>query len=390
MAREYRYVSADAHFERLPEVWTHRVEKKYRDQAPRGIKLSDGRDAILSEGRPMTYGGTNLLGGRSFEEFDPTFMDFENTPGCGPPEQRIQEQDADGIDAEVLFTLGVRNPSMTDNNAMWAVLRGFNDYMAEEYCSVAPDRLLGVGILPNIGVEQDLAELEHCARLGLKAIVLHTFPSGKPFPTPEDDKFWAAVLDMEMPVTIHTSLLQRVMSAGFMSPIMKYPREPEGIERPPFDYARRLARYGNYHCGGVEAVQLVLSGVFDRFPKLKIYWAENGIGWVPYFYEQIDRTYEETRYWGERFFGMKPLARLPSEYLKEHAYWGFFVDPVGVKLRHEVGVDRIIWGADFPHEVCHWPHSLEVMNSELAGVPEDEQYKMMAGNAVEFFHLDRA
>ena len=86
--------------------------------------------------------------------------------------------------------------------------------------------------------------------------------------------------------------------------------------------------------------------------------------------------------------GVKPLPRLPSEYLKEHAYWGFFDDPVGMRLRHEVGVDRIMWSNDFPHEVSQWPHSLEALEAQTIGVPEDEMWKMVAGNAIEFFHLD--
>jgi hypothetical protein len=73
---------------------------------------------------------------------------------------------------------------------------------------------------------------------------------------------------------------------------------------------------------------------FDRFPKLQIYWAENNVGWLPYFYEQIDHEYQINRFWAERHLGLPSMKRLPSEYLKEHAYWGFFEDRVGVP-QHE-------------------------------------------------------
>ena len=72
MARNYRYISADSHFESPPEQWTHRVPKQYRERAPRRIKLANGRDALLLEGRPLVYGGTSLYGGRPPETFDPT------------------------------------------------------------------------------------------------------------------------------------------------------------------------------------------------------------------------------------------------------------------------------------------------------------------------------
>jgi predicted TIM-barrel fold metal-dependent hydrolase len=386
MARNYRYISADSHFESPPEQWTHRVAKSYRDRAPRRVRLGDGRDGLLLEGKPLIYGGTSLFGGRPPENFDPTIFDYDRTPGCGGAEQRLREQDRDGIDAEVLFALDVRNPAIRDNKALIAIVQGFNDYFAEEYCAVDRDRLIGVAVLPNIGVAEDIVEMERCKRMGLKAVWLSTFPSGRSYPSQDDDRFWAAAIDLEMPVIVHTSFPTKVGSRD--TPLFKYPREPQGEARPPTDFVQRFARQGPHHSGSVEASQLVVSGIFDRFSKLQIYWAENNIGWLPYFYEQIDHEYETNRFWAERYLGLPKLKRRPSEYLKEHAYWGFFEDHVGVRLRHEVGVDRMMWSTDFPHVVTRWPHSLKMLGSQMAGVPETERWKMVAGNAIKFFKLD--
>ena len=386
MARHYRYISADGHFESPPEQWIHRVPKQYRERAPRRIKLANGRDALLIEGRPLVYGGTSLYGGRAPEDFDPTVLDFDSTPGCGSAEQRLREQDIDGIDAEVLFALDVRNSAIRDKAAFIGIIQGFNDYLAEEYCAVDRDRLIGVAVLPNIGADEDIAEMERCKRMGLKAVWLSTFPSGQSFPSAEDDRFWAAALHLDMPVIVHTSFPTKVGSRE--TRLFKYPREPQGENRPPTDFVQRFARQGPHHSGSVEASQLVISGVFDRFPRLQIYWAENNVGWLPYFYEQIDHEYSINRFWAERYLGLPRLKRPPSEYLKEHAYWGFFEDQVGVKLRHEIGVDRMMWSTDFPHVVTRWPHSLEMMDSQMKDVPEEERHKMAAGNAVKFFRLN--
>jgi predicted TIM-barrel fold metal-dependent hydrolase len=388
MPRHYRHISADSHFESPPEQWTHRVPKEYRDRAPRRIKLANGYDGILLEGSRLVYGGTSLYGGRSPEVFDPTFLDFEQTPGCGSAEQRLREQDQDGIDAEVLFALGVRNSAIRDKTALCAIVHGFNQYMAEEYCAVAPDRLIAVAVLPNVGVELDIAEIESCKRMGFRAAWLGTFPTGKSYPSAEDDRFWAAALDLDMPVVVHTSFPAHVGSRE--TPLFRYPREPEGEQRPPTDFVQRLARQGPFHSGSVEASQLVVAGVFDRFPKLNIYWAENNVGWLPYFYEQIDHEYSTNRFWAERHLGLPKLRRAPSEYLKEHAYWGFFEDRVGVRLRHEVGVDRMMWSTDFPHVVTRWPNSLKVLDEQMHGVPDSERRKMVAANAVRFFRLEHS
>ena len=386
MSRHYRYISADGHFESPPEQWTHRVPKQYRDRAPRRIKLANGGDGLLIEGRPLVYGGTSQYAGRPPETFDPAVLDFDSTPGCGSAQQRLREQDQDRIDAEVLFALDVRNPAIRDKAAFLGIIHAFNDYLAEEYCAVDPDRLIGVAVLPNIGADEDIAEMQRCKRIGLKAVWLSTFPSGRGYPSEEDDRFWAAALDLEMPLIIHTSFPAKVGSRE--TPLFKYPREPRGEQRPPTDFVQRFARQGPHHTGSVEASQLVISGVFDRFPRLQIYWAENNVGWLPYFYEQIDHEYSINRFWAERHLGLPKLKRRPSEYLKEHAYWGFFEDHVGVKLRHEVGVDRMMWSTDFPHVVTRWPNSVDMFRSQTAGVSEDERWQMAAGNAVKFFHLD--
>jgi len=224
--------------------------------------------------------------------------------------------------------------------------------------------------------------------MGLKAAWLRTYPSGKNYPTTEDDRFWAAALDLDMPIVVHTSFPVHVGSRE--SPLFRYPKEPEGEQRPPTDFVQRLARQGPFHSGSVEASQMVIAGVFDRFPKLTIYWAENNVGWLPYFYEQIDHEYTVNRFWADHYLGLPKLNRLPSEYLKEHAYWGFFEDHVGVRLRHEVGVDRMMWSTDFPHIVTRWPNSLKVLDSQMEGVPEDERRKMVAENAVKYFRLENS
>jgi predicted TIM-barrel fold metal-dependent hydrolase len=387
MAKSYRFISADSHYESPPEHWTHRVAKAYRERAPRRVKLAGGGDGLVLEGRPLIYGGTSLYGGRAPEIFDPTKLDYDNTPGCGSAEQRLREQDQDGIDAEVLFALDVRNAAIKDKLARIAVVQGFNDFFAEEYCAIDRDRLIGMAVLPNSGVAEDIAEVERCKRMGLKGAWLSTFPSGKSFPTVEDDRFWAAALDLDMPLVVHTSFPAKVGSRE--TPLFKYPKEPEGEKRPPTDFVQRFARQAPHHSGSVEISQLIVAGVFERFPKLQIYWAENNIGWLPYFGEQIDHEYAANRFWAERMLGLPRLKRLPSEYLKENAHWGFFEDRIGIKLRHEIGVDRVMWSTDFPHIVTRWPNSLKTLESQMSEVPKDEQRKMVADNAIKFFHLDQ-
>ena len=389
MARHYRFISADSHYESPPEHWTHRVAEKYRDRAPRRIKLANGKDGLAMEGRPLVYGGTSLYGGRAPEVFDPTQLDYDHTPGCGPAEQRLREQDQGRHRRRsVVRPRRAQCGRSVTRRRVSAWCKASMIFSPKNTAPSIRDRLIGMAVLPNSGVAEDIAEMERCKRMGLKGAWLSTFPSGKGYPTPEDDRFWAAALDLDMPLVIHTSFPTKVGSRE--TPLFKYPKEPEGEQRPPTDFIQRFARQAPHHSGSVEISQIIVSGIFDRFPKLRIYWAENNVGWLPYFGEQIDHEYETNRFWAERQMGLPRLKRLPSEYLRENAYWGFFEDRIGMKLRHEIGVDRIMWSTDFPHVVTRWPNSLKVLDSQMTGVPADEKRKMVADNAIKFFHLDHS
>jgi predicted TIM-barrel fold metal-dependent hydrolase len=141
---------------------------------------------------------------------------------------------------------------------------------------------------------------------------------------------------------------------------------------------------------GLAPLQLAFAGVFGRFPQLRVYWAETQIGWLPYCLSQIDDNYERDRHWAYRQWGLEPLKRKPSEYLRECNLWGFMRDPFGVRLRHEIGVEKVLWGSDFAHAAGDWPHSRKTVEETFVGVPEGERYAMLAGNAIEFFGLKEA
>jgi hypothetical protein len=89
----------------------------------------------------------------------------------------------------------------------------------------------------------------------------------------------------------------------------------------------------------------------------------------------------------ERYFGLKPLAKEPSQYLREHCYWGFIYDPIGLRLRYEIGVDKIMWGNDFPHSAGDWPNSRRIIGDLLSAVPDDEKIKILTSNVADYFHL---
>jgi predicted TIM-barrel fold metal-dependent hydrolase len=389
MAREYRLMSSDGHLEVPPERWTGRVPAKYRDRAPRTVHLPDGGDALLIEGQPLLEANfLDLRAGRPAGQWQPFGLKVEDAAGTGSPEQRVREQDRDGLDAEVLFPAMVAGPvfwrNIAHDEVYKAVIRAYNDWLAEEYCALAPDRLIGIGVIPITNVDDAVAEMEHCARLGLKGVLLGALPNAKGYPTPEDDKFWAAAVAMDMPVTAHVQFYRTGPRAA--QPTFRYPREvPEVMQRLRRPFLEWICNFGLPPA--ISIAQLVLSGVFERFPKLKVFFAETRLGWVPFWLEHADLWYRRHLGWAEEQLGFKPLKALPSEYVREHIYFSVQYERIAVEERHHIGVDRIMFATDFPHIECEWPHTKPLVEEIYADVPEPEKRKIWAGNAVAFFKL---
>lgn len=383
MDRQYRVISSDSHLDIAPERWTPYVPERWRDRAPRRARLPNGNDGLLLEGRSPHTPGAQLTGtGRRYDLHDVGPITYDG-PGTGSAEQRCREQDTDGVDAEVMYTHPIYPRfwrGIRDDEPYKAMFYAYNEWLGTEYCAYAPDRLIAMGVLPDTAVDDAIAELEHCARVGLKGVCLYKFPNGKNYPTPEDDRFWEAALAMRMPITTHTN-------GGTTRFSRDEPVFPEGRGGPAGrDPISILCRF----CGDTATmtVQLALAGVFDRFPALRIYHAETQAGWLPFALFQIDDNYARERYKMERNLRIPQLPRMPSDYIRQHALWGFMNDPYGVKVRHEIGLDKLMWGNDFAHAQGDWPESQEIIDEMMVGVPEAERYRLLAGNAVDFFRLN--
>ncbi|HEY2988651.1 MAG TPA: amidohydrolase family protein [Candidatus Binatia bacterium] len=381
--RKVQMISGDSHLDIPPERWTQRVPARWRERAPRRVKMASGDDAFVVENRRPHSPGLQVTG-VSYDQHDLHGISYDG-PGTGTPEQRLREQDMDGVDGEILFTHPVYMNSwrgITDDEPYKAMIHAYNGWLAEQYCAYAPDRLIAMGLIPDTGIDDAVAEMEYCARAGLKGVCLYRFPGGKTFPTAEDDRFWEAALSLKMPVTAHTN--GGTTRFGKEGPVFRYNKGP-ARQVPGRDPVSLMIRFASDNA--LAPMQLAFAGVFDRFPDLRVYWAETQIGWIPYCLAQIDDTYERNRHWAYRQWGLEPLKKKPSEYLRQYNLWGFMKDPHGVRLRHDIGVKTLLWGSDFAHATGDWPHSRKVIDETFTGVPEDERYAMLAGNAIAFFRL---
>ena len=141
---------------------------------------------------PLIHNGQNVSAGRPLRVLGQSYWNEDGTPaaGTGDAAQRLREQDFDGIDAEVLYPpvfISRYIENISDKDAYLAMVRAYNTFLAEDYCSVAPDRLIGCAVLPVTGTEDAIAELRRVKSLGLRAICMSRFPAGDTSPSTDDD-----------------------------------------------------------------------------------------------------------------------------------------------------------------------------------------------------------
>jgi predicted TIM-barrel fold metal-dependent hydrolase len=370
-------VSADAHLETPPYVWTPRVPKRYQEYAPRVVPRPEGGDLIVLKGleHPMTIGLNFGMQGGGPENIRVAGVSYaEEPPGSGDARRRCREMDRDGVQAEVLFG-AIAGPKLlsqiADRDAQVAVIRTYNDWLAEEFCSVAPERLLGLALLPETGIEDAVAELQRVARMpGIRGVILNRWPNGGAGPKPEDDRFWAVAEEMKYPLTAHINF------GGGGAEEMTHTRGG--------NFAPLLQLMANA-CPGPSGTiaQLILERVLERFPKLRILFAETGIGWLPYYMEQMDDRYRRHHVWAD----VHLKEEMPSRYVRRHFWWSFQVDVAGIANRHQIGLDRIMWATDFPHGTSDWPHSRQTVADQFVGVPAEETRMIVRENALRYFGL---
>jgi predicted TIM-barrel fold metal-dependent hydrolase len=128
--------------------------------------------------------------------------------------------------------------------------------------------------------------------------------------------------------------------------------------------------------------QMMLGGVFDRHPDLRLMLTEIRLDWIPATLGHLDAIYDER--------GDLPAKHKPSEYWKTNCLAGAsFIHKIEVEMRHEIGVETILFGRDFPHPEATWPNTRDWLRLAFEGVPDDEVRLMLGENAIRFFGLDR-
>ena len=368
-----KIISSDSHVIEPPDLWTSRIDTKFKEQAPRVISEENGDWWYIDGQRTNSFQGGAYAGVRFEhpEELEMSARWEDVRPGGFIPDERIKDMDIDGVYGEVIYTTeGLLAYNARNSELLTALCRAYNGWIAE-FCGSYPDRLKGIAMVNVDDIEGAILELERSRKAGLVGAMVTVYPPEEmSYDRAEYDPFWAAAQDMDIPLSLHINTARPGPGQEF--------QDPTNVRPAFFATADYWVR--------VSLAHMVFSGVFERYPKLKVVSVEHELGWAPFFIELMDYTYTQRAPRGpgwHRFEG----NTLPSDFFHRNVFLSFQEDARGIKDRASIGVDNLMWGSDYPHTESTFPRSRQILESILEDVPEDEKAKIAGGNAATLYNF---
>ncbi len=368
-------VSVDDHVIEPPDMFDGFIPGRYADRAPHFMSDDRGDRWVFADGEARNA-GLNAVAGRPPEEYglEPAALK-DIRVGCYDVHERVKDMSANGVLGSLNFPSMARfcgqffvPRTAVDPDLALAVVRAYNDWHLDAWCGAYPDRFIPCTIPPIWDPELMAEEVRRTAAKGSHCVSFSMNPHALGLPSFHGDHwdpFWAACDETDTVVTMH-------IGSGGME-VQTSPDAPMNV---------RIT------CSGINiyptAADLIWSPIFQKFRNVKIALAEGGIGWIPYFLERADYTYQQHKAWTRPELG----GRLPSEVFREHIITCFIVDDFGVTQLEEMNEDMVAWECDYPHSDSTWPHSPETVATCVEMLRDDQIDKITHGNAMRLFSYD--
>jgi len=398
MADIPRILSVDDHVVEPPDLWTSRLPAKYQDRCPRverdtAVFNFEGGEFTYQKGVPggaecdwwlyddLVYPFPKLSAASGFETLDVEPVTFDQIrPGGWKQGDRLADMTANHVDASLCFPnvlprfCGQTFLEREDKELALLCVQAYNNWMIDEWCAGdGRGRLIPLTLIPLWDPAAAALEVHRCADKGSFAVAFSENPYHLGLPSIHDkDRFWdpflTACQETDTVVCMHIGSSSKMPATS--------PDAPFSVSST-ITFANAMGSMCDY----------ILSGVFVRFPRLRVSYAEGQVGWMPYVIERMDKIWAER---GDASFGID-LPEPPSTYIPGHVWGCIFDDEIGLKNRDVIGMDQICFEVDFPHADSTFPHTLEVATRicDAAGLADEEVYKLMRGNAIECFGLER-
>jgi len=377
---------ADSHWCERPDLFTSRSPAAVRDRMPH-VEDVEGQLMWVFDGHPVGRFGAGGVIARdgSKESADIALNQWtidQIHEGAYDPKVRLGVMDECGIDAQIIYPstigLGGQDLGLADDEALSRLaIEIYNDAQAEIQ-SESGNRLLPLPLMPAWDVATCVTEAKRVAALGARGVNMTSDPQdlGAPDLASRDwDPFWAVCSDLRLPVHFHIGASVTGMTFYGQYPWASHPANT------------RLAIGGTLlFIGNARVVtNLILSGIFDRFPDIQMVSVESGCGWIPFILEALD--YEMSENAPDE---LRQMQKMPSEYFRTNMYATFWFENNRNKLPdliEAVGEDRILFETDFPHPTCLYPNPLETVEAKMATLSSEIRAKIMGENARKLYRV---
>jgi predicted TIM-barrel fold metal-dependent hydrolase len=368
-----RVLSADSHIVEPADYWTTHIDRRFLERAPHAYTGKEGDVLFMVDGN-KTLGSVGAPSQAGVRFDDPSKVVFGGTweevrPGCSDPDARMADMKLDGISGEVIYpTLGARLYGVIGGDLLTSCCSAGNDWLAERFCTGEHRRTFKPVAQLNVDdMDGAVAELERSVKRGLAGGMIPTYPGeSHGYYEPSYDKLWAAAQDLNVPLSLHISSArsgpgQMTIFAG------DWTRPDATAFMATEDYWMRRS-----------VASMIFSGVFERFPALKIAIVEHELSWAFYFLGKMDNLYKEYSQTAPYRFKDQ---RLPSDFFRTNIFMTFQEDKMGVEhLPAMIGTDTLMFGSDYPHAESTWPHSMKFLDGMLGGLSAADRQKFVFGN----------
>jgi len=373
-------ISCDDHMDlsQLPaDLWLTGMPANLREQAPRvgerngqAVWICDGKVWGRWDGQAPATGNQRVVKA-FYNSFDRAGIYDQSARRPAVAELRLADMDRDGVQSQVIFG-PIFQISTDDPMLRVACYRVYNDWLLE-FCRAAPDRLIGVPMLP----ENPSAAVEELLRLakrgGVRQVTLMIANVEPKLDHPAWDTLWSALEETGIILSWHITVF-----AG--KPSDRAAGKVAGVfENAKFYMANFLEPF----------VDLFAWGILERHPKLKLVMAESGTGWLPWLVQELDyrhwRLWEAKEFWADK--GGKELKTKPSELFKQQIYATFQEDYVALALLPFFGDGHLLWASDYPHPDGVWPNSLQAIERQMRNLSPELRRKLTHDNAAKLYGL---
>ncbi len=375
MSVNYKVISADNHIIDPRDLYVDRLPAKYRERAPRVMRAEDGGDGWSWDGQaPTRTFGLEAVAGQSTDgSFRASGLTWDEIlPGNYDGSAHLADMAVDGVDAAVIYpSAAMATYSLPDRDFALAVVQTYNSWLLGDFCAVDPARLVGLCVLPvDDGTDAAVTELERCAGLGARGFFIPGAPA-RPYWDRYYDDLWRAAAEAGVTLSFHRNHGGRPPASESFDPTT-----------PGINVGGIVARF-------FSAVQpltyMIYTGVFQRFPNLRIVAGEVNCGWVPFWRQTLDQNWEQQQHWSNL-----PFEGPPSQWIGTNVGVTTLDDVVGfAALRGDESLaDAVMYSTDYPHSVSLWPRSAEFIPSLTAGLSDEARHKVLAGTAARFYRLN--